>query len=121
MIKEKISESFSLYNIDRSVFFSVKYQRKVEINGKCYKTVAETGKDKTLGAPESTIKRRITSLKFPNYKEIKRFFGGYSIDGKFYAKFDDIVKAGLANDRQVVLRRIKSPKLKWKDWKKLSE
>ena len=48
VIKQKLTESFSIYNIDKSTSLTRNYQKKIEINGKIYSTITEAANDATL-------------------------------------------------------------------------
>jgi len=115
LIKEKKRDS-SIYNIDKSAAFTKNYRREIEIDGKRYKSVSEAVKDPNITVSATTLRRRLSDPKYPNYREIKRSSNSFSIEGKVFDTLDAIVEAGLANNRLTVGRRIKSSKPKWKDW-----
>ena len=118
VIKHKLSDSFLLYNTDRAAFFTGNYRREIEIDGKRYKTIAETKKTlPDVPVSETTIRRRLDDPKYPTYKEIQLSFNGYSINGEHFETLNDIVEAGFATNRQTVMRRRNSTHPKWKNWK----
>jgi hypothetical protein len=62
-----------LYNTDRTALFTGNYLREIEIDGKHYKTIAETKKNPDVPVSETIITRRLDHPKYPTYKEIQLF------------------------------------------------
>ena len=92
VIKQKLNESFSLYNIDKSAWFTFNYQRNIEINGKLYNSITKAANDPNLGISETTIRRRLRDVNFPNYKDIKYKGFLYRIKNKLYKTLNEAQK-----------------------------
>jgi hypothetical protein len=121
VIKQRLNESFLLYNIDKSASFTRNYQRNIEINGKLYNSIAEAAKDPTLGVSETTIRRRLRDKGFPNYKDVRYKAFLYKIKGQLYKTLDEAQKDNVEGNRQTIKRRIDSTQPKWAEWQKLSD
>ncbi len=119
VIKQKLAQSFLLYNIDKSTSFTRNYQRKIEINGKIYSTITEAATDPNLGISETTIRRRLRDPKFPDYKDVKCLSPIYRIKNKLYKTLDEAEKDNVGGNRQTIKRRINSVKSQWSEWQKL--
>lgn len=121
VIKQKLAQSFLLYNIDKSTSFIRNYQRKIEIDGKIYSTITEAATDPNLGISETTIRRRLRDAKFLNYKDVTSVSPIYRINNKFYKTLDEAKKDNVGGNRQTIKRRIDSMDPKWSEWQKLSD
>ena len=77
VLKEKINQSYNVYNTDASAAFIKQYNRAISINDKTYRSVAEAAKspvfstfdevvEKSLAKTRQTVRRRINSKKWPN-------------------------------------------------------
>lgn len=108
-----------LYNIDKSASFTRNYQRNIEINGKLYNSIAEAAKD--IGISETTIRRRLRDVKFPNYKDVRYKASLYKMKGKLYKTLDEAKKDNVGGNRQTITRRIDSTEPKWAEWQRLSD
>nr|YP_009104957.1 putative GIY-YIG homing endonuclease [Watanabea reniformis]AIT93630.1 putative GIY-YIG homing endonuclease [Watanabea reniformis] len=119
VIKQKLAESFLLYNINKSTSFTRHYQRKIEIDGKIYSTITEAAKDPNLGISETTIRRRLRDANFVNYKDLKYSSFIYRIRNKLYKTLDEAKKDNVGGNRQTIKRRVDSMDPKWSEWQKL--
>ncbi len=117
VLKQRQQESFSLYNTDRIATFTRNYRRLIEVDNKVYESIALAQKE--VGVSETTIRRRLRDPKYPTWKELDRIKHGYTkvcIEGQEFESIEAAVEAGLAKNRFIVMRRLKSPINKWKDW-----
>nr|YP_009106144.1 putative GIY-YIG homing endonuclease [Paradoxia multiseta]AIT94984.1 putative GIY-YIG homing endonuclease [Paradoxia multiseta] len=115
ILKEEQKESFSVYNTDRIATFTHNYRRLIEIDGKVYASVIAA--QKGVGVSETTIQRRLRDSKYPTWRELDRIKSGYTkvcIEGQEFKSIEAVVKAGLANNRGTVTRRLNSSGPKWR-------
>lgn len=122
ILKEKQKESFSVYNTNRTVTFTHNYRRLIEIDGKVYHSVIAAQKE--VGVSETTIQRRLRDSKYPTWKELAKIKHGYTkvcIEGQEFESIEAVVKAGLANNRAIVTRRLNAPGPKWRNWVRLGK
>jgi len=120
VIKQKIKQSCLLYNTNKATFFVVNYRREIEIDGEIFPSVAQAAKHPTITISETTIRRRLLDVNYPSYKEIQRSLSGYTpvtINNKKFGSINAAVEAGVANNRQTVMRRVSSTNVKWANWK----
>jgi len=121
VIKQKLAESFLIYNIDKSTSFTRNYQRKIKIDGKIYSTITEAANNPNIGISETTIRRRLRDANFVNYKDLKYCSFIYRIKNKLYKTLDEAEKDNVGGNRQTIKRRIDSTYPKWVEWQKLSD
>jgi hypothetical protein len=120
VIKQKIKKSCSLYNTDKATSFIVNYRREIEIDGEIFPSVAQAAKHPNITISETTIWRRLLNLNYPTYREIQRSLNGYTpatINNDKFQSISAAVEAGVANNRQTVMRKVSSTNVKWANWK----
>ncbi len=83
-------------------------------------SVAQAAKHPNITISETTIRRRLLSVNYLTYREIQRSLNGYTpvtINNKKFQSISAAVEAGVANNRQTVMRRVSSTNVKWANWK----
>ena len=122
ILKERQKESFYVYNTNRTATFTHNYRRLIEIDGKVYDSVIAAHKE--VGVSETTIQRRLRDPKYPTWRELDRIKHGYTkvcIEGQEFESIEAVVKAGLANNRGTVMRRLNASGPKWRNWVRLDK
>ena len=91
------------------------YRQTIEIENQIYSSIASAAE--TLNLSESTIRRRLSSAKYPYYARKTVQVGRLiSINGISYSSIQSVVEQGLAKDRFQVSRRLRSANAKWQFW-----
>ena len=91
------------------------YRQPVEIDDEEFDSIAQAAL--ILHVSETTIRRRLNSSKFSNYRRKKVIKGcSVSIEGTVYPSIIRVVEMGLAKNRIQVYRRLNSKSAKWQDW-----
>ena len=113
-----VQDSKMLYNIPPKKKQNERNYRTIcEIDEVQYNSLGEAVK--ALGISETTLRRALRDPKRPSYKIMKREETGYSqisVNGTVYNGIVDLIAAGLANNRQTAIRRLKSKRNRWKNW-----
>lgn len=118
VIKQKIEESYNVYNSDLKGSFHKNYKRSIQIDGKIYPSIEEATRSPDVTASGTVIRRRLKDLEWPRYTEVERTYAQYSIDGVLFDSYKEIIAAGLANNDDTIRRRIRNEN--FPTWIKLS-
>ena len=118
VIKQKIEESYNVYNIDLKSSFTWNYKRSISIDGKIYPTIEEATRSPDVTAAGTVIRRRLKDPEWPTYMEVEYTYFQYSIDGKLFNSYKEIIAAGLANTDGTIRRRLRSKN--FPNWVKIS-
>lgn len=91
------------------------YRQTIEIENQTYSSIASAAE--TLNLSQTTIRRRLDSVKYPCYARKTVQVGRLiSINGISYSSIQSVVEQGLAKDRFQVSRRLQSANEKWQFW-----
>ena len=71
-----------------------------------------------MTAAGTVIRRRLKDPEWPRYTEVEYTYFQYSIDGKLFNNYKEIIAAGLANNDGTIRRRLRSKNLP--NWVKIS-
>lgn len=116
VIKQRIEESYNVYNIDPKVAFEKNYKRSVSIDGIIYESIDDAVKKSNGVLSGTSIRRRLSDPDYPDYIEIARNSPTYSVQGILYTSYKEIIAAGLAANDGTVRRRLRNKNEKWSDW-----
>ena len=96
------------------------YRQILKIDNSIFPSIASAAK--ALEVSETTIRRRLNSVKYPNYIRKEAQTGRpISIDGVLYPSIEMVIEQKLAKDRFQVLRRLNSANSKWQGWVYIDE
>lgn len=118
LIKEKLDNSVQVSNSPKkrnSNHFN--YRKIVQIEGVVYDSIGQAGRE--LPISETTIRRRLRDENYLQYLELAKPKQGYKkvrIGDLYFDSFSDVIKAGYAENRQQVNRRVNSTNKKWEEW-----
>ena len=107
-----------MYNTDLKNSFSRNYKRSISIDGKIYPSIEEATRSPDVTAAGTVIRRRLKDPEWPTYTEVEYTFFQYSIDGKLFNNYKEIIAASLANNDGTIRRRLRSKN--FPNWVKIS-
>ena len=90
----------------------------ISIDGKIYPSIEEATRSPDVTAAGTVICRRLKDPEWPTYTEVEYTYFQYSIDGKLFNSYKEIIAAGLANNDGTIRRRLRSKN--FPNWVKIS-